>query len=67
MIYLINKPVIQHKIQRYDQSVEETRAIVKSIVVIAIPIIIGSEIMPIMNMVDTGVIMRRLQATRFQF
>ena len=67
MIYLINKPVIQYKIQRYDQSVEETRAIVKSIVVIAIPIIIGSEIMPIMNMVDTGVIMRRLQATGFQF
>ena len=67
LIYLINKPVIQHKIQRYDQSVEETRAIVKSIVVIAIPIIIGSEIMPIMNMVDTGVIMRRLQATGFSF
>ena len=67
LIYLINKPVIQHKIQRYDQSIEETRAIVKSIVVIAIPIIIGSEIMPIMNMVDTGVIMRRLQATGFSF
>ena len=67
LIYLINKPVIQYKIQRYDQSIEETRAIVKSIVVIAIPIIIGSEIMPIMNMVDTGVIMRRLQATGFSF
>lgn len=66
-IYMLNKPVINHKIRKHSQDVQDTKQIVRNIIIIAIPIIIGSEIMPIMNMADTGIIMRRLQSTGFSF
>lgn len=62
-IYLLNRKTIHRKIDLNNQEVEETRVILRKIVVIAIPIIIGSEIMPIMSLIDTAVIMNRLQAT----
>ena len=43
------------------QFVVSAPTIAKSLLVIAIPIIIGSEMMPIMNLIDSGMIMRVLQ------
>lgn len=63
IIYLLNRKTIHRKINLNNQDVEETSVILKKIVAIAIPIIIGSEIMPIMSLIDTAVIMNRLQAT----
>ena len=63
LIYMGNRKVIHRKIDLNSQHVEETAVILKKIIVIAVPIIIGSEIMPIMNLLDAGIIMRRLQAT----
>ena len=42
---------------------EPQAAILKKIAWIAIPIIIGAEIMPLMTMIDTSIIVARLQAT----
>ena len=44
------------KIDLNNKQVEETGVILRKIVGIAIPIIIGSEIMPIMTLIDTGII-----------
>lgn len=63
IIYMLNRKTIHRKIDLNSQHVEETWDILKKIVIIAVPIIIGSEIMPIMNLLDAGIIMRRLQAT----
>ncbi len=63
VIYFLNRKVIHRKIDLNSQHVESTISILKKIVIIAVPIIIGSEIMPIMNLLDAGIIMRRLQAT----
>ena len=63
IIYLLNRRVIHRKIDLNSDAVEETRLIIKKIVVIAVPIIIGAEVMPIMNLLDTAIIMRRLQET----
>lgn len=63
IIYMLNRKTIHHKIRVNSQHVEETWDILKKIIIIAVPIIIGSEIMPTMNLLDAGIIMRRLQAT----
>ena len=63
IIYLLNRRVIHRKIDLNSDAVEETKVIIKKIVVIAVPIIIGAEVMPIMNLLDTAIIMRRLQET----
>lgn len=63
LIYLLNRRVIHRKIDLNSDAVEDTRTIVKKIVLIAVPIIIGAEVMPIMNLLDTAIIMRRLQET----
>ncbi len=67
VIYLLNRKVIHRKIDLNNQQVEETGVILRKIVGIAIPIIIGSEIMPIMTLIDTGIIMTRLQATGWSY
>lgn len=63
IIFLLNKKTIDHKIEVHDQTVESGKSIARKIVVIAIPIIIGCEIMPIMTLIDTSIIMRVLQNT----
>ncbi len=63
MIYLLNRRVIHRKMDLNTDAVDETGAIIKKIVIIAVPIIIGAEVMPVMNLLDTAIIMRRLQAT----
>ena len=63
LIYMLNRKTIHRKIDQHSSHVEETTVILKKIVIIAVPIIIGSEIMPMMNLLDAGIIMKRLQAT----
>lgn len=46
---------------------EDTKKILGKLLLIAIPITIGSAIMPIMNTVDIGIVMRRLQATGWTY
>lgn len=67
VIYMLNRRVIHRKIDLNNKQVEETSVILRKIVGIAIPIIIGSEIMPIMTLIDTGIIMTRLQATGWSY
>lgn len=66
-IYLLNRKVIKKKISLNQKDIESTGEILKKIVVIAVPIIIGAEIMPIMNLIDTGIIMTRLQAMGWSY
>jgi len=67
VIYFLNRKTIHRKITLNSQQVEETATILRKIVTIAVPIIIGSEIMPIMTLIDTGLIMTRLQATGWTY
>ena len=63
VIYLLNRRTIHRKIDLNNQHVEATSVILRKIIAISVPIIIGSEIMPIMTLIDTSIIMTRLQAT----
>lgn len=67
IIYILSKPAISYKIANNDPFVQPTSTIAKSITMIALPIILGSMIVPIMNLTDTAIVMRRLQATGFTF
>lgn len=67
VIYFFNRKTIHRKIDLNNQHVEETAVILRKIVSIAVPIIIGSEIMPMMTLIDTGIIMTRLQATGWSY
>ncbi len=63
LIYLLFRPIIFKKIRLGSQHQESYKSIAKKICYIAIPIIIGAEIMPVMSLLDTSIIMNRLQAT----
>ena len=63
VIYLLNRRAIHTKIKKHPQNIEGTKEILWKILAIAIPIIIGAEIWPIMTTIDTTIIMNRLQAT----
>ncbi len=45
------------------KSAVPTKKILRDILIIAIPITIGASIMPIMNVIDVGIVVRRLTAT----
>lgn len=62
-IYALYKKTIEKKNSIGDQSCDETLKIIKKIFLIAIPIMIGAEVMPIMNSLDMVIVLRRLQAT----
>ncbi|MBN7771962.1 putative polysaccharide biosynthesis protein [Clostridium aminobutyricum] len=65
IIYLIKKHKLNlaNKSDASDQ--ESARSILKTLAAIAIPITIGVSILPIMNIADVVIIMRRLQAVGF--
>ncbi len=67
IIYVLNVKVIRLKISRGLEYVEPYGVLAKKIAVIAIPIVIGSLIMPIMNLTDTVIVMRRLQSTGYSY
>ncbi len=64
-IYLWNLPAIRSKIRRNKskEKLESTSAIIRRLLIIAVPITIGASILPLMETIDSAVIMRRLQAS----
>lgn len=62
-IYWLHRNVIKRKNLIGDQVCDETAAIIKKIFLIAVPIVIGAEVVPIMNSLDMVIVLRRLQAT----
>ena len=67
IIYLLNRRVVMSQIKRTrSHEVDETwQKIVKEILIIAIPITIGACIYPLINAIDSMMVMRRLQAIGF--
>jgi len=67
-IYFSNKKKIKKEI---DESLIykelTTNQIIKELLAIAIPITIGASIAPIMDTIDAGMVMRRLQSTGFSY
>lgn len=62
VILFFNQPVFKRKILAHDPYVDSTKVIIKKIILIAVPIVIGAEIMPIMNLIDATLIINRLTA-----
>ena len=67
IIYLLNRNVIMTQIRRnkHNEEIEPWQKIVKEIIVIAVPITIGACIVPLINAIDSMMVMRRLQAVGF--
>ncbi|AOY75509.1 putative polysaccharide biosynthesis protein [Clostridium formicaceticum] len=53
--------------QAIDAEEETSQQIIKRLLRIAIPIAIGAAVMPLINMIDTFIVLRRLQATGFSY
>ncbi len=63
-IYYFKKNSLKADVERtYHVSTEKSSQILASIFMIAVPVTIGAAIMPIMNAIDVGIVMRRLQET----
>lgn len=69
LIYALSKKNINHNIEKYRQldhadgrrrRRESSRSIIKQILIIAVPITIGSSILPLINTVDSVLVTRRL-------
>jgi stage V sporulation protein B len=61
-IYYYKKSSFKGDVERtYQKSTEKSSEILANILMIAIPVTIGAAIMPIMNAIDVGIVMRRLQ------
>lgn len=63
VIYILDKNKNGLNLAKTTGQEESSISILKKIAWIAVPIIIGAEIMPIMSTIDTGIIAARLQAT----
>lgn len=63
LIFLSKRKAFGENILRGDQTVERSGDLARQIIVIAVPIIIGTEMFPLMNLIDTGLIMRVLENT----
>ncbi|SHK21594.1 putative polysaccharide biosynthesis protein [Paramaledivibacter caminithermalis] len=46
---------------------ESSASIIKNLLLIAIPITIGAAVLPLMNLIDTGIVMRRLTAIGYEY
>ena len=62
-IYYLHSKNIKKKLSVGDQTCDDTKKIVLKILMISIPIMIGAEVLPIMNSLDMVIVLRRLQAT----
>ena len=63
-VYYYKKGSLRSDVERtYRISTEKGSKILASILMIAVPVTIGAAIMPIMNTIDVGIVMRRLQDT----
>ncbi len=62
IVYLVKRKKLVKTVNNIKSETEESiTSILKEIFVIAVPITIGASIMPIMNMIDVAIVMRRLQ------
>lgn len=61
LIFFAKRKKIHLEIEAGNAHVDSSGTIAKEIAIIAVPIIIGSSIMPLMNFIDTTMIMRVLQ------
>lgn len=68
IMYMVNRKKIKRELC-YNSSKrrESTKEIINKLLIIAVPITIGSAIMPIMNMIDAAMVMRRLQDGGFTY
>lgn len=65
-LYLKRRKKIHEELKNHSRVQNETSAhILKRVIFIAIPITIGAAIMPIMNIIDTTIVMKRLQSIGF--
>src|SRR5690554_567770 len=64
IIYLRKRSQLLHQESSYN-SLSTTRSVMKEILVLALPITIGSIVVPLVNMVDSTLILPRLQAGGF--
>lgn len=63
-VYFMKKHSMQGDVDRtFRGNGEKGSAILAKIFIIAVPVTIGAAIMPIMNTIDVGIVMRRLQET----
>lgn len=66
IIYAINRQKILDQAERRpNRAVQPARRVLNELLAIAVPITIGASVMPLMNMIDLGVVMRRLQYAGF--
>ncbi|WP_330586904.1 polysaccharide biosynthesis protein [Aminipila terrae] len=65
IIYLYKKSKLPLKNETQDTTKESAGSILKTLAAIAIPITIGVSILPIMNIADVIIVMRRLQSVGF--
>lgn len=67
LIYMFNKKTINYNIRKHHRTgvSESSSSIIKQILVIAIPITIGSAIIPIVNVADSMIVTRRLLDSGF--
>lgn len=64
VIYLFKKDSLKGDVERTHHGINEKNSkILAQIFMIAVPVTIGAAIMPIMNTIDVGIVMRRLQET----
>jgi len=67
IIYFKNRKGLLSEIERTKrEKIESTGSIILKIIIIAVPITIGASIMPIMNFIDTGMVVRILTASGFE-
>ena len=67
IIYYVKRKKLYQEIDKNSSSTERESAgkIIRTLAAIAVPITIGVSILPIMNIVDVAIVMRRLQAIGF--
>lgn len=67
-VYIRRKSIIKEEIENSKVYEQETKSqIVKKLLSIAIPITIGAAILPIMNLIDSTIVMGRLQAVGYSY
>jgi stage V sporulation protein B len=66
-IYFRYRKKIFKDIHSISNDQESSSMIIKELLIIAIPITIGAAVLPIMNLIDTGIVMRRLTAIGYEY
>lgn len=66
-IYFKHRKNIFASIEKINRKQESVKTIVKKLLSIAIPITIGASVLPLMNMIDTGIVIRRLTSIGYEY